>query len=367
MKLPVTLFLLFAFFSKAPAQNLFANPGFEDINICTEYHMPCSSVAWFPIHPVANPPVNGVAVPEPLLGTNLLLVPVANVNFPDSLPYVYTMFLCPLVKGEKYKLSFYINTLGRKFYHIDFSFTRKEPSSAHFDIENIKPSIILNETALVAEIRFGWRYAEIEYTATGGEKFCTIGNMSERMSYGSKSKSNKAGTVYYFLDEIKMAAASGIVCSEYEDNRKILYAQHTRHTEHDVVDKEGEKPPKPIFRSDTLIIPNALFETNSAIPKKGFIRVTDSLIALIPQKGPAKIDICGYTDSRGKPADNQILSERRATAVLEYFLQKMPALKESIFAAGKGADFPKADNNTERGRAINRRVEIVLTYFVPGE
>ena len=370
MKFIVIFVLLFVLSPKVFSQNLFANPGFEDINICTEYHAPCAPSAWFNVHPAAIPALKGFALPPPMLGFNLLMVPVANIITPDIHPYIYTMLLCPLVKGKTYTLSFYINTNRRKFYHLDFLFSTVEPASKKFDFENISPSLIVTPANLVADMRGGWQYVETEYVAQGGEKFCTIGIMTDQMPYSKKDKVNENGTVYYYLDGIKMKDQNGSTCPEAEHNREILYKQKYRHTEFVPVDEEADKPPKPakpVFRTDTLTIPNALFETNSAVPKKRFRIVTDSLIALIPQAGLAKIDICGYTDNRGKTGDNQILSEKRAAAVLEYFLQKMPALKESIFATGRGEDFPKADNKTDKGRSINRRVEIVLTYFVRSE
>jgi len=357
----VALSLLFL---KGNAQNLFANPGFEDINTCTEYHMQCAPEGWFNVNPVTNPLVQAVAVPEPLLGTNLLLVPVANVLTPAVRPYVYTMFLCPLEKEKRYKLSFYINTPGRKFYHIDFLFSEKEPMAKGFSFDSLQPSLIVTEDAVVAEVKGRWQAVELEYTAKGGEKFCMIGNMGADMPYSIKDKLNKTGRIYYFLDEIKMKAMDAINCPEYEENIKKLYAQNFRHTEYQLVDPDAEKPVMPKFRSDTLIIPAAFFETNSAIPKKGFAPLADSIIALIPLHGVAKIDIYGHTDDRGKPDSNLVLSERRANAVLNYFVGKLPALKDNIFATGRGQGFPKADNTTEKGRAINRRVEIIFTYLI---
>jgi OmpA-OmpF porin, OOP family len=65
----------------------------------------------------------------------------------------------------------------------------------------------------------------------------------------------------------------------------------------------------------------------------------------------------GHTDSRGTDAYNQKLSERRAQTVKEYMVsQGIPAAKITI--AGKGETQPVATNNTDAGRAKNRRVDI---------
>ncbi len=72
-----------------------------------------------------------------------------------------------------------------------------------------------------------------------------------------------------------------------------------------------------------------------------------------------KLVINGHTDSTGKPEYNQKLSERRAEAVRDYFATKgIPSNKMKTVGFGESA--PIADNKTEDGRALNRRVELDL-------
>lgn len=69
----------------------------------------------------------------------------------------------------------------------------------------------------------------------------------------------------------------------------------------------------------------------------------------------------GHTDSRASNAHNLDLSRRRANSVKMFFVNK--GLDAKRFAAfGYGEDRPIADNNTEEGRALNRRVTIVATF-----
>ncbi len=70
-----------------------------------------------------------------------------------------------------------------------------------------------------------------------------------------------------------------------------------------------------------------------------------------------KLVINGHTDSVGKPEYNMKLSERRAKAILDYFAAKgIPSSK--MTAVGHGQKDPIADNSTDEGRALNRRVEL---------
>ena len=68
-------------------------------------------------------------------------------------------------------------------------------------------------------------------------------------------------------------------------------------------------------------------------------------------------EIRGYTDGKGTEKYNQKLSERRANAVREYFIQHGIAA-DRIRAKGYGMANPVASNDTEEGRAQNRRVEL---------
>jgi outer membrane protein OmpA-like peptidoglycan-associated protein len=370
----LSVFITVIFSPKITAQNLFANPSFEDINICVEYNASCAAEAWFYIRPTTNPLVNSQVAPRPFAGNNLLLVPVESVygkkefNAVYSHPFVYTMLCCPLAKNEKYLLSFYINTAGRKFYTLDFCFTSTEPATDGFDMTKQKPSFSIQLSDIATEEeKPGWRKVNYSFIATGNEKFCIIGNLSPQpWGFKSKDRMNSGGAVYYFLDEINLVSAGNLpLCKEYIANVKKMYEQNYRHTTFALADKPldtiAAKPPSPVFITDTTILPSALFQTNSAVVKPAFIEVMDSLAAFLPAKKIAKIEIVGHTDNRGTVEKNNALSLARAESVKNYFNTKLPQYNDIIFVTGKGQDAPVADNSTEAGRIRNRRVEIILT------
>jgi len=81
-----------------------------------------------------------------------------------------------------------------------------------------------------------------------------------------------------------------------------------------------------------------------------------------------KIQVTGYTDNvriapghRIQYIDNQALSLARAKSVGHYLMDKLRMPPEKLFLDGKGSDTPIADNSTEAGRALNRRVEVRIT------
>lgn len=81
-------------------------------------------------------------------------------------------------------------------------------------------------------------------------------------------------------------------------------------------------------------------------------------VVVVMQKNPEmKLEIQGYTDNSGSAKFNQKLSEKRAIAVMEYIKSKGIA-KNRMTAKGYGIENPAETNDTEEGRALNRRVEL---------
>ncbi|SPO63277.1 Outer membrane protein A (fragment) [Pseudomonas inefficax] len=73
----------------------------------------------------------------------------------------------------------------------------------------------------------------------------------------------------------------------------------------------------------------------------------------------AKVSVIGHTDNVGSDSYNQALSERRASSVAVYLIgQGLEPGK--VTSQGRGESEPLADNESEEGRARNRRVELHL-------
>jgi len=102
-----------------------------------------------------------------------------------------------------------------------------------------------------------------------------------------------------------------------------------------------------------------LFEHDSAGLRDEARAALDELSRAIAQAGMTEFAVIGHSDSTGSDAYNLALSEARATAVKDY-LGSLPTLAGvRITSLGRGEAEPIADNGTDAGRAMNRRVEIV--------
>lgn len=101
------------------------------------------------------------------------------------------------------------------------------------------------------------------------------------------------------------------------------------------------------------------FATNSYTINPAFKVTLDQVADSLMKYPNSLVDVYGYTDSTGAADYNQQLSEKRAMAVQNYLVSRGVS-SARIRSQGFGETMPIGDNNTESGRAMNRRVEIKI-------
>ena len=116
-------------------------------------------------------------------------------------------------------------------------------------------------------------------------------------------------------------------------------------------------PLEPIEANAKVILKNVFFDTKKTELKPGSISELDDVVRLLNENPNMKIQISGYTDNIGTPADNLKLSTGRALSVVNYLLYK-GVLKDRLSYKGFGEANPISTNETEEGRAMNRRTEL---------
>lgn len=101
------------------------------------------------------------------------------------------------------------------------------------------------------------------------------------------------------------------------------------------------------------------FATNSSTVSEAAKSALANFAVTLQKNPDTYLKIVGHTDSTGKIDFNQTLSEKRAKSVYDYLLLNSVSTSRMTFE-GKGVHEPVADNNTVEGRALNRRVEILI-------
>ncbi len=114
-------------------------------------------------------------------------------------------------------------------------------------------------------------------------------------------------------------------------------------------------------RGTVIVLPGSVLFTSGKYELMGEAQQKLGLVAdtIAPQASKHDIVVEGHTDSKGTPESNQVLSENRARAVMDFLISRgVPA--QSITSVGIGQNRPMADNSSAEGRANNRRVEIII-------
>jgi outer membrane protein OmpA-like peptidoglycan-associated protein/tetratricopeptide (TPR) repeat protein len=120
---------------------------------------------------------------------------------------------------------------------------------------------------------------------------------------------------------------------------------------------EKNIPLQPIEANASIVLKNVFFDVNKFDLKPESEAELDKLVQLMNDNPTVRIQISGHTDNVGKPADNLVLSNNRAKAVVNYLVAKNISAQR-LTAKGFGETQPVADNKTEDGKALNRRTEM---------
>ena len=118
-------------------------------------------------------------------------------------------------------------------------------------------------------------------------------------------------------------------------------------------------PLQPLQKGTSIVLKNIQFETGKyELLPESYIEL-DKLILMLLENPKLQVQIIGHTDNVGKENDNQFLSSQRAKVVVDYLIDKKISA-ERLTSKGMGAQTPISDNQTEQGRALNRRTEMLI-------
>lgn len=148
-----------------------------------------------------------------------------------------------------------------------------------------------------------------------------------------------------------VGALAGGAVGAYQDRQEAELRRQMQGTGVDVV-RQGD--------NITLNMPGGVtFGFDEANVQPQFYPVLDNVAATLQQYNQTIIEVAGHTDSVGSDSYNQQLSQRRAEAVASY-LNSRGIMRDRMITVGAGESRPIASNDTEQGRAANRRVEVTL-------
>ena len=218
-----------------------------------------------------------------------------------------------------------------------------------FPDENAKPELILVKGVVIDKVTGRPIYADIEVVD------------NEKNEVVARSKSNKLTGEYLFSLPSGRDYGVTVTADGY-----FFYSEN--------IDVAKSTPYHEIFRDIQLskigegksIVLNFLyFEYDKATLTKQSIIELERVLDLMNSNPNLKIEIAGHTDNKGTQDYNVQLSKRRAQAVVDWLASKNIE-RSKMTSKGYGFSMPVESNDTEAGRAKNRRTEfVVLEYDVP--
>lgn len=117
--------------------------------------------------------------------------------------------------------------------------------------------------------------------------------------------------------------------------------------------------PEQVLIDQALANRTVEFEPGSAVLTPAGMRLLDEMSKTLAQFKGRRFELIGHTDGNGQRASNITLSLSRAEAVKAYLVSKGLA-QQNLITKGVGPDQPIAPNQTEEGRARNRRIDFKL-------
>lgn len=118
-------------------------------------------------------------------------------------------------------------------------------------------------------------------------------------------------------------------------------------------------PLQPLQVNATIDLKNIFFASNEYELLPASAVELEALYALLRENSTLKVEISGHTDNVGSENANQLLSEKRAASVVNFLLSKGIS-KDRLIYKGYGESAPIASNDTEDGRALNRRTSVKI-------
>lgn len=362
--------------------NLLLNGGFEDVNTCTEYSSECGVEGWFYLKDVKAQMLSN-ETNTGLLGNNSFGIFYNWGGYTDFTPVIGALLPCGLQKGNRYtfkgiiaaRLNPKLNLkpgvcLGEKFY------VPKRPFAT-----NLQPEHVGQMKPVPNSNFYSFEYS---FVADGNEQYLTFGTYTEEDTLGAKKKLVGTQTISLVLDNFQLIPEDSkeTNCPAFVRNKEKIYTYNSRHKDMDyslygkgglniLLDKADSlfittiREPVRLPVPDTLKLGDVFFDFNKANLKPAALTMLE--IFFVNSGNPNSIDsiyIEGHTDSIGTDSRNLQLSLERCESIRQWLLKSIltgPIIHVQPFGRSK----PVASNSTPQGRALNRRVELVVFRKMP--
>ena len=260
--------------------------------------------------------------------------------------------IAPLMKEKHYLPDVF--TLEFDYWVNSYTETNQAPS------QNYRLQFYDASGEEVMHLTFAEGYVDWEYISTSGDRRTgRVGEYKEVIdawSHLSVSFNKRAFKAY--INGSRVTNIPNMAAPAYFTIRNTGWNDHRTLVTNFRLAK-GAVPLYDRMMSDGKFITYGItFDVGKATIKPESMGEINRIVTLMNENPDLKFSVEGHTDSTGNAASNQTLSEQRSQAIVAKLVE-LGIAQDRLTAVGKGQNSPIADNNTDEGRAKNRRVEFV--------
>ncbi|RBL91898.1 OmpA family protein [Chitinophaga flava] len=332
----IHVLLLLLLTASVTAQNIVPNPGFQDVNICTEYHAPCAPSGWQAV----APHISKLIYKDDNRQRFIMLTMQSRIN-PALRTYCQTQLLCSLKKGASYKIRLFTMSNKDQPPFTDIRFDTALIYRNSTNCLDIPPDLQLRK-ADVAGSNENWTILEKTFIAGKDASCIIIGNFNKQ-SPPIKDEH------YLYLDSITITPLDGKMCPDADTVRKALYAFHKRHSIYVDIPGDGLHflPPQSVFqrsgRCDTLLLKNDFFLPQSRNINPIYQEQLRKTMKVDRDQVHNKIFLTGYAHLSPNKKYNEIIATDRANEVARYFVYNEGFSFDDFVITGKDGYSPDGD------------------------
>lgn len=272
-----------------------------------------------------------------------------------DIEYLQNKLVKPLKKDSFYCFSLYVKLANQCAYTsngLGIHFSKKPIKDLNEVIEE-KPNLLLNENYLPYKTK--WMALQCMYKAKGGERYATIGSFKKLNEIALTPVNGHAAEAYYIIDDVSLIPVQDSTqCACNLEVKKV----DTKLVFYDTLTTDTGWIQNPTL-GYTFVLDNVYFPNDSYDLLPESISSLNRLLKLLQEHPSMRIEISGHTSDIGGKEHNIKLSKNRAKTVRNFLiLNDIDVTRLRI--KGYGPDQPIADNKTEEGQALNRRVEVKI-------
>jgi outer membrane protein OmpA-like peptidoglycan-associated protein len=342
------IFALFHLFSNA--QNLVPNPGFEFYEECpTSIGQIHRATGWYSGN-TGTPEYARLRCPFSAFNTHSgegMAGLILHAQYPKAIEYIGIKLSDTLQTNQRYCIGFHLRAEESLFYidKIGLAFTEGKYALKEWAPIQLKTAVTSKPGEPIHHMQ-NWVEVATEYTALGKETHLLLGNFNRpealtqymnEFAWGIEPGWNS----YYFVDDVFVVPIQvGEACPE-KQNTSNLSVPTT---------------PASIAKTADTTTLQVYFDFDADELTKAELAKAE---AFFKGRSEAQYVLSGHTDSLGTNSYNLVLSERRVAYIKKLIYSKLNVPDIQIKTHYFGKLKPAVPNDTEKGRALNRRVEII--------